>query len=388
MLHPDDALNLALLTDGLRAEREQGITIDVAYRYFATPKRKFIIADSPGHTQYTRNMITGASTADLALILVDARHGVIEQTRRHAAIAALLGIRHAVLCVNKMDLVDFSQARFHEIVRDFENVAASLELERVTEIPISALTGDNVVEQSEAMPWYAGPPLLEFLETVEVPRAASDSAFRFPVQYVIRPQSKGHPDYRGYAGSIASGTIRPGDRVVVLPSGIESTVEGIDIGGESRAEAAAPASVSIQLADDIDAGRGSVIADSAHRPLVTRELVADLCWMNAEGVLRPRQQLLLKTSTQRVRAVVDALLDRLDIETLKRVGEPSELALNELARVSIRTADPVVVDPYRENRYTGSFILIDPATFQTVAAGMIRATSAAVAQAQREAAYA
>ncbi|MCK9494458.1 MAG: GTP-binding protein [Dehalococcoidia bacterium] len=370
----DDEVNLALLTDGLRAEREQGITIDVAYRYFATPKRKFIIADSPGHVQYTRNMITGASTADLTLILVDARNGVVEQTRRHAAIAALLGIRHVVLCVNKMDLVDFDQARFASIVRDFEFVQETVGLERVTPIPISALTGDNVVERSSAMPWFEGAPLLEFLEDVPIPSPAAAGPFRFPVQYVIRPQTKDLHDYRGYAGTILGGRVKSGDAVVVLPGGQRSTVESVDFAGEPLEAGEIFQAATIRLADDVDAGRGSIIADAAHPPTVTRELVADLCWMSEASALKPRQQFLLKTSTQRVKAMVTTLVDRLDIESLERVGEPSELALNGLARVVIRTADPVAVDPYRKDRWTGSFILIDPATFATVAAGMVRET--------------
>lgn len=372
----DDDVNLALLTDGLRAEREQGITIDVAYRYFATPKRKFIIADSPGHVQYTRNMITGASTADLTLILVDARNGVVEQTRRHAAIAALLNIRHVVLCVNKMDLVDFDRSRFDQIVREFEFVQETVGLEQVTSIPISALTGDNVVTQSEAMSWYTGAPLLDFLETVAVPRPAAAGPLRFPVQYVIRPQTKDLPDYRGYAGTILGGHVKPGDEVVVLPAGLRSTVEAVDFAGQPMESGELFQAATIRLKDDIDAGRGSMIADAAHPPIVTREIIADLCWMSAETALKPREQFLLKTSTQRVKAMVTTLVDRLDIESLERVGEPDELSLNGLARVAIKTADPVAVDPYRKDRWTGSFILIDPATFATVAAGMVRSGGA------------
>jgi len=377
----EDEVNLALLTDGLRAEREQGITIDVAYRYFATPRRKFIIADSPGHVQYTRNMITGASSAELTLILVDARHGVVEQTRRHAAIAALLGIRHVVLCVNKMDLVDFAQSRFDEIVREFEYVQETVGLEQVTAIPISALTGDNVVTPSSTMDWFEGGPLLEFLETVPIPRPAAVGPFRFPVQYVIRPQTKELHDYRGYAGTILGGHVKAGDAVVVLPSGLRTTVEAVDFAGEPLESGELFQAATIRLTDDIDAGRGSMIADAANPPSVTREIVADLCWMSAEGSLKPRQQFLLKTSTQRVKAMVTTLVDRLDIESLERVGEPDELALNGLARVVIKTADPVMVDPYRKDRWTGSFILIDPATFATVAAGMVRGTDASVAEA-------
>ncbi len=369
-------VDLALLTDGLRAEREQGITIDVAYRYFATPKRKFIIADSPGHAQYTRNMVTGASTADLALILVDARNGVLEQTRRHAAIAALLGIRHAVLCVNKMDLVDFDEARFEEITTTFERVTATVGLERVTEIPISALSGDNVVTRSDRMPWYDGPSLLEFLEDVVVPQRAADGPLRFPVQYVLRPQTPALHDYRGYAGTIVGGQVRAGDEVLVLPGGHRTTVEAVEYAGEPIEVGETARAVTLRLADDLDIGRGAMIVDPARPASVTKEIVADLCWMSADTSLRARDQFLIKSSTQRVRAMVTALLDRLDIETLERIGEPDELPLNGLARVAIKTADPLVVDPYRDDRWTGSFILIDPRTHQTVAAGMVRSTSA------------
>jgi sulfate adenylyltransferase large subunit len=372
----DDEFDLARLTDGLRAEREQGITIDVAYRYFATPRRKFIIADSPGHTQYTRNMVTGASTADLALILVDARAGVVEQTRRHAAIAGLLGIGHVVLCVNKMDLVEFDQARFDAICREFEFVSETVGLTKVTPIPVAALSGDNVVTRSPATPWYPGPPLLEFLETVPVPRPAADGPLRFPVQGVIRPQSASHPDYRGYTGTVAGGSVQPGDEVVVLPGGHRTRVAGVDLAGRPQPCATTGASVTLRLEDDLDVGRGSMIVAPERLPAVTRSLVADICWMDAEEPLRPRGQFLLKSSTQRVRAVVTELVDRLDIHTLARVGRPDEVWLNGLARVAIRTASPIVVDPYLRDRWTGSFILIDPRTHQTVAAGMVRSTDA------------
>ncbi|MDA0815588.1 MAG: GTP-binding protein [Chloroflexi bacterium] len=386
----EDDVDLALLTDGLRAEREQGITIDVAYRYFATPKRKFIIADSPGHAQYTRNMVTGASTAELALILVDARNGVLEQTRRHAAISALLGIQHVVLCVNKMDLVGYDQARFKEITTAFKAVRATVGLEQVSEIPISALAGDNVVTRSEHMPWYEGLPLLEFLENVPIPQRAVDGPLRFPVQYVLRPQTAALHDYRGYAGTVVGGEARAGDEVLVLPGGHRATIEDVDFAGESLEVAQTGRAVTLRLSDDLDIGRGSMIVDPARPPAVTRELVADLCWMSADTSLRAGGQFLLKSTTQRVRAIVTSLIDRLDIETLDRVGEPEELTLNGLARVAIKLADPLVVDPYRSDRWTGSFILIDPRTHQTVAAGMIRSTTGvdANAGAPREAAHA
>jgi bifunctional enzyme CysN/CysC len=364
----DGVLDLALLTDGLRAEREQGITIDVAYRYFATPRRRFILADTPGHVQYTRNMVTGASTADLAIVLVDARKGVIEQTKRHASIATLLGIRHLVLAVNKMDLVGYAEERFDAIARDFASFAARLPAGEVTYLPISALHGDNVVDRSEAMPWYAGPALLEHLESVDVERDRNLDDVRFPVQWVIRePES----DYRGYAGRLASGVLRPGDEVVVLPAGTRTRVAAIDT-FEGEVEQAEPGrSVTVRLADDVDASRGDVLCGAAAAPAPTRELVADVCWM-AGAPLRPGARIALKQATTTVPAIVDAIEDRLDVEDLEREPAPAELALNDVGRVRLRTQRPLVADPYERNRATGAFILVDEATNDTVGAGLIR----------------
>ena len=363
--------NLALLTDGLRAEREQGITIDVAYRYFATPNRKFIIADSPGHVQYTRNMVTGASTADLALVLVDARAGVVEQTRRHAYIASLLGIQHLVLCVNKMDLVDYEQEPFDRIKKEFLDFASALEVGEVTCIPISALRGDNVVERGESMPWYSGPTLLAHLETVKVAPDLDHAAARFPVQLVIRPMTDEHHDYRGYAGTVAGGAFSPGDEVAVLPSGVRTRVAGIDSfdGPIERAEAGM--SVTLRLVDDVDAGRGNMIAPVEQLPTVSQDVVATVCWMSEQGALVPRRKFWLKHTTHRVRAIVEEIEHRLDVNTLKCDENISSLSLNEIGRVRFRTTEPLFYDAYRTNRSTGSFVLIDEATNATVAAGMI-----------------
>jgi sulfate adenylyltransferase large subunit len=376
----ENALDLALLTDGLRAEREQGITIDVAYRYFATTKRRFIIADCPGHQQYTRNMVTGASTADLSVILLDARKGVLEQSKRHAFISALLGIPHLVVAVNKMDLVDYSQERFEELKAEFDAFAAKLSgaherhegLGRdVTYIPISALDGDNVVERSDNMGWYDGPTLLELLETVEV---AYDHPYevpaRFPVQWVIRPAHGS--DYRGYAGQLASGALRPGEDVVVLPTGQRSTVAAIDTFDGELTEALAPMSVTVRLADDLDISRGDVICRPSESPSVARELEADVCWMTDQP-LRRGGRYLVKQSTRTATAIVDELCDHVDVHTLQRAGAPEQLALNDIGRVRLRTSAPLVFDPYSANRRTGSFILIDEATNNTVAAGLIAA---------------
>jgi bifunctional enzyme CysN/CysC len=371
-----DAVNLALLTDGLRAEREQGITIDVAYRYFATPRRKFIIADSPGHVQYTRNMVTGASTADLALILVDARKGVIEQTRRHSALSALLGIRHMVLCVNKMDLVDWSEARFKVIEAEFLALTRQLDVEDVTAIPICAASGENVVDRGEDLPWFDGPTLLHFLETVEVRDRARHAGLRFPVQYVLRPQSDAHHDYRGYAGTVAAGEVRQGDEVVVLPLNVCTTVAAIDQFEKTLESAASTEAVSIRLAENIDISRGYMLADAAHPPAVTTRFTADLCWMSERVPLKPRQQFWIKHTTRRVRCVIESLDDRLEVTTLERHPGPESFALNEIGRVAIRTLEPLFVDPYTVSRDTGSFILIDPATRLTVAAGMVREAAA------------
>jgi bifunctional enzyme CysN/CysC len=357
-----DYVDLALLTDGLRAEREQGITIDVAYRSFVTPRRRFQLADAPGHVQYTRNMVTGASTAHVAVILIDARNGVVEQTRRHAYITTILRVPHITVAINKMDLVDWSQERYDEIARDLE----SLGLADLHVIPISALTGDNVVDRSENMPWYDGPALLEHLETIEIARDRNLDARRFPVQWVIRPMSAEHPDYRGYAGSVAGGIWRSGDEVVVLPSGLRSTVEAIEPGDV----ALPPESVTIRLADDIDVSRGDMLADPERPPTVTRELDARICWMS-ERPLEPRSKLAVKHTTRSVRAVVDELVSLTDIHTLTEVPAPERFELNDIGVVRLRLSEPLAVDPYADSRETGAFILIDEATNDTVAAGMI-----------------
>ncbi|HET8527360.1 MAG TPA: GTP-binding protein [Gaiellaceae bacterium] len=363
-------VDLALLTDGLRAEREQGITIDVAYRSFVTPRRRFQLADAPGHVQYTRNMVTGASTADVAVILVDARNGVVEQTRRHAYITTILRVPHITVAVNKMDLVDWSQERFDAIVADLD----TLGLSDLHVIPLSALTGDNVVERSERMPWYDGPALLEHLETVEIAEDRNVETRRFPVQWVIRPQSDEHRDYRGYAGSVAGGVWRPGDEVVVLPSGRRSRVEAIDAAGEEVESAIPPESVAIRLADDVDVARGDMLADPERPPTVARELEARLCWMS-ERPLEPRARIGIKHTTRSVRAIVDELVSVVDIASLADVPGAEKLELNDIAVVRLRLSEPLAVDPYAENRETGSFVLIDEATNDTVAAGMILAAT-------------
>jgi sulfate adenylyltransferase large subunit len=379
------ALDLALLTDGLRAEREQGITIDVAYRYFATPQRRFIIADCPGHRQYTRNMVTGASTADLAVILLDARSGVLEQSKRHAFISALLGIPHLVVAVNKMDLVDYSQARFEELVQEFEGFAKKLTgigtgtgMGRdIAYIPISALEGDNVVERAERMSWYDGPTLLELLEQVEV---AYDHPYgrpaRFPVQWVIRPVNGSGADvagdYRGYAGQLASGALRKGEEVTVLPSGRTTRIAAIDTYDGELDEAIAPMSLTLRLEDELDVSRGETICRPEEAPTVARELEADVCWM-AEQPLRPGGRYVIKHTTRSATAVVDEISDHVDVHTLERGAPPAELELNDIGRVRLRTSAPLVFDPYASNRRTGSFILIDEASNETVGAGMVAA---------------
>ncbi len=376
----EGVLDLALLTDGLRAEREQGITIDVAYRYFATPKRRFIIADCPGHQQYTRNMVTGASTADLSVILLDARKGVLEQSKRHAFISALLGIPHLVVAVNKMDLVDYSRERFEELVAEFSGFAEKLNgigtgtgMGRdITYIPISALNGDNVVDRSERMDWYQGPThptLLELLEDVEVAYDHPyDRPARFPVQWVIRPAQGS--DYRGYAGQMASGALRAGEEVVVLPAGQRTTIAAIDTYDGELTEALAPMSVTLRLADEIDISRGETITRPEQAPTVARELEADVCWMTDQP-LRPGGRYIVKHTTREVTAIVDALCDHVDVHTLERAGAPQELALNDIGRVRLRTNAPLVFDPYDQNRRTGSFILIDEASNNTVGAGLV-----------------
>jgi bifunctional enzyme CysN/CysC len=366
----DGELDLSRLTDGLRAEREQGITIDVAYRYFATARRSFILADTPGHVQYTRNMVTGASTADLAIVLVDARNGVVEQTRRHAFIASLLGIPHLVVAVNKMDLVDFSEDAFDAVVRDFCVFRPQLAVRDVAYVPISALRGDNVVERSEEMPWYGGLPLLEHLETVEVQADRNLDELRFPVQYVIRD---GSGDYRGYAGQVAGGVLRPGDEVLVLPSEQVTTVASIDTYDGPLDAAFPPMSVTVRLADELDVSRGDLICRAADRPALARDLVADVCWMT-DAALRPGGRYAIKHATHTARAIVEAIDDRVDVGNLSRGPAPEALGLNDIGRVRLRTSKPLAFDPYARNRATGSFILIDEATNDTAGAGMIVAT--------------
>ena len=365
-----DYVDLALLTDGLRAEREQGITIDVAYRSFVTPRRRFQLADAPGHVQYTRNMVTGASTAEVAVILVDARKGVIEQTRRHSYIASMLAIPHVTYAVNKMDLVDFSADRFTEIEADLERLAERLALHDVHVVPISALRGDNVVERTDAMPWYGGQTLLEHLETVEIAGDRNLDDRRFPVQWVIRPMADEHHDYRGYAGQVAGGVWRPGDEVIVLPSGLPSRVAAVETPDAQLESAAPPLSVTIRLADDVDVSRGDLLADPERPPTVARELTAHLCWMS-ERPLEPRARLAVKHTTRSSRAVVEELVSVVDVDALEDRPSPERLELNDLAVVRLRLAEPLVVDTYRRNPPTGSFILIDEATNDTVAAGMV-----------------
>ncbi len=366
----ESEVNLALLTDGLKSEREQGITIDVAYRYFATPKRKFIIADTPGHIQYTRNMVTGASTANVALVLIDARNGVVEQTRRHAIIASLLQIPHLVVCINKMDLVAYSEEVYENIKEDFEKFAAKLDVKDVHFIPISALNGDNVVNRSEEMDWFGGTTLMYYLENVHI---ASDHNFidaRFPVQYVIRPYQEEFHDYRGYAGRIAGGIFKKGDKVTVLPSGFTSTIEKIDtIEGELQ-EAFPPQSVTILLKDDIDISRGDMIVRENNQPRVEQDIEVMLCWFN-EKSLQPNGKYSIIHTTQEARCVIKDVRYRLDINTLHRDLEDKEIKMNDIARVVIRTTKPLFIDAYRKNRITGSVIFVDEGTNETVGAGMI-----------------
>ncbi len=362
-------VNLALLTDGLRAEREQGITIDVAYRYFATPRRKFVIADTPGHEQYTRNMVTGASTAELSVVLVDARKGVVEQTRRHLCIASLLRIPHVVVCVNKMDMVSHDEAVFERLVEELTDWTGRLGLPDVTFIPISALHGDNVVERSEQMSWYEGPPLLYYLEHVVIAPGRNLAQLRFPVQWVIRPNSESHPDYRGYAGQVAGGILRPGDEVLVLPGGQRTHVEAIDSFDHELGKAFPPMSVALRLRDQLDVSRGDMLVEPADPPTATRELEATVCWMS-QAPLRPGGRYAIKHTTRAARTVVQELGHRIDVNSLAH--EPAEhLALNEIGCVRLHTSAPLFVDPYDRNRATGSFILIDESTGDTVGAGMI-----------------
>ncbi|HZT94574.1 MAG TPA: GTP-binding protein [Gaiellaceae bacterium] len=366
----NEYVDLALLTDGLRAEREQGITIDVAYRSFVTPRRRFQLADAPGHVQYTRNMVTGASTAELGIVLVDARQGVVEQTRRHAYILSILRVPHAVVAVNKMDLVDWSQDRFHEIAAEL----TELGLPDLCVIPISALQGDNVVEPSTNMPWYEGPLLLKHLETVEIASDRDLDSRRFPVQWVIRPMSSEHHDYRGYGGQVAGGVWSAGDEVVVLPAGLRTQVDAVETIDGPLEAAVPPMSATIRLADDLDVSRGDMLADPDDPPIVARELVARVCWMS-ERPLEPRARLAVKQTTRSVRAVADELVSRIDVHTLDDVAGPERLELNDIGVVRLRLAEPLCVDPYEENRATGAFVLIDEATNETVGAGMIVSAS-------------
>ena len=368
----DERTNLALLTDGLRAEREQGITIDVAYRYFATPRRKFIIADTPGHVQYTRNMVTGASTASLTIILVDARHGLLEQSRRHAYIASLLRIPHLVFAVNKMDLVGWDEATFRRIEEEFRDFAARLDVQDIAFIPISALTGANVVTRATETPWYHGPTLLYHLETVHIASDRNMIDVRFPVQWVVRPQSESpeHHDYRGYAGQVAGGVMRPGDDLVVLPSGMPTKIARIEQGGVEIDAAFAPMSVTIHLTDDVDVSRGDMLCRPNNQPTVGQDLDAMVCWMG-EKPLSAKGRYALKHTTRWTRALVGEVVYRLDIQTGHRDETSTELAKNDIGRVRLRTMTPVLYDPYRRNRTTGSFILVDEETNATVAAGML-----------------
>ncbi len=369
-------LDLALLTDGLRAEREQGITIDVAYRYFATPTRKFVLADCPGHVQYTRNTVTGASTAELAVVLVDARNGLVEQTRRHLAVMAFLRVPHVMLAVNKMDLVDFDEPIFRCIESEFAAVARSLGVPDVVTVPVSALHGDNVATRSARTPWYRGPTLLEHLETVPTGREAVAEPMRFPVQLVLRPRTAEHPDYRGLAGQIASGVLAVGDDVIALPSGGRSTVTGIDTPDGPVLRAIAGQSVTVLLADEIDAGRGEVLARPEQAPRVVTELSADLCWL-ADRPLRPGARVLVKHGTRTVRAIVTALTGRLDLHTLHHTEPPDALELNEIGGALIRLAEPLAVDSYATDRHTGGFLVIDATDGNTLAAGLVGSRNAA-----------
>jgi bifunctional enzyme CysN/CysC len=367
----DEYTNLALLTDGLRAEREQGITIDVAYRYFATPRRTFIIADTPGHIQYTRNMVTGASTADLALILVDARKGLLEQSRRHAFLCSLLRVPHLVLCVNKMDLVDWSEEVFESIADEFTSFAAKLEAPDLTAIPVSALHGDNIVTRSARMPWYDGPALLHHLEHVHTASDRNLVDVRFPVQYVIRPQSTRYPDYRGYAGQVASGILKPGDEVMVLPSGFTSRIASIETADGPVAEAHPPMSVTVRLTDEIDISRGDLICRPHNAPRPAQDIDALICWMDESAPLQPGRKYAVKHTTRNARALVRELQYRLDVNTLHRDESAESLTLNEIGRVRLRTTVPLLADEYRRNRATGGFIVIDEGTNRTVGAAMI-----------------
>ena len=366
----EEYVNLALLTDGLRAEREQGITIDVAYRYFATPKRKFIIADTPGHIQYTRNMVTGASTANAAIILIDARKGVIEQTMRHTYIASLLRIPHIIVCVNKMDLVEFKSEVFEQIKKDYQTFASKLDVTDIHFLPISALRGDNVVDASKNMNWYKGPTLMYLLENIQIDKDQNHSDARFPVQYVIRPMSNQHHDYRGYAGRIAGGVFKTGDAITVLPSGYTSKIKSIDILDKSLEEAFAPMSVTITLEDEIDISRGDMIVKTDNQPEITQDIEVMICWL-AEKKLHANGKYALKHTSKDVRCVVKDIQYKVNINTLEKIEDDKSIGLNDIAKITVRTTAPITVDKYKKNRNTGSLILIDEATNVTVGAGMI-----------------
>lgn len=367
----DENVNLALLTDGLKAEREQGITIDVAYRYFATPRRKFIIADTPGHTQYTRNMVTGASTANLAIILIDARKGVIEQTKRHSFIANLLRIQHVVLAVNKMDLVDYDQETYNKILEDYRAFASRLDnIVDITAIPLSALNGDNIVDKSKSMPWFEGPTLLYHLENVYVGGDENHIQARFPVQWVIRPQSDEFHDFRGYAGRVAGGVFKPGDDITVLPSGFGTKVKKIYQDETEIDEAFAPQSVTITLEDEIDISRGDMLVKENNPPKQGQDIEAMICWFSNKS-LTQRGKFIIRHTTKETKAIVEKISYKVDVNTLRKVEDVSDFSLNEIGRVSLRTAAPLFYDSYNKNRQTGSFILVDPGTNETVAAGMI-----------------
>jgi len=367
----EEQINLALLTDGLKAEREQGITIDVAYRYFSTPKRKFIIADTPGHIQYTRNMVTGASTANVAIILIDARNGVVEQTIRHSFIASLLRIPHIIVCVNKMDLVDYSETVFNKIYKDYESISAKISVIDIRFIPISALKGDNVVNKSDRMPWYEGPSLMHLLETIHIASDINYDDPRFPVQYVIRPNTDEYHDYRGYAGRVASGVFRVGDPVTVLPSGFTSRIVSIDFFGKTLQEAFAPQSVTLQIEDDIDISRGDILVRSDNLPSVGQDIELMMCWLN-DKPMQVGNKYYLRHTTTGMRCVVKEIVYKVDINTLEELPGGNNLQMNEIAKIRIRTSQPLVYDSYDKNRTTGSLILIDEGTNETVGAGMIR----------------
>jgi len=365
-----DGVDLALFTDGLKDEREQGITIDVAYRYFTTPKRKFIIADTPGHIQYTRNMVTGASTANVATILIDARHGVIEQTKRHAFIASLLQIPHIIVCVNKMDLVDYSEDVYNNIIAEFEDISSKMLVTDVRFIPMSALNGDNVVNKSKNMDWYQGAPMLHTLETMHISSDINKVDSRFPVQTVLRPQSEGFIDYRGYAGRVASGIFRKGDEVTIMPSGFTSKIKSIDTLDKTLEEAYAPMSVSMTLEDDIDISRGDMIVRSNNKPEASQDLEVMLCWLHNDSA-KPRAKYSIRHTSNEQKAMIKEVVYKFNINTLDRITDDKEMHMNDICKVKIRTTKPLMIDTYRENRTTGSIILIDDATNETVAAGMI-----------------